>query len=598
MRGLHRAENAVLIVLLSLMVVLPMAEIGLRRFGAPSTILLVQQLTLAAGLLGAALASRERRHLSLSPLVERLPRRIATWASVVAAAAAGCVALFLAVGSGLFVASMVDNPMRIHGVPQWVFALPMPIGFAIVALRETLAAGIGASRPARARATAAAAVIAVAAIGWLAADHRGALVVPGIALLVVALGCGAPLFALLGGAALLLFSGDGMPIASIPAAAYRLVVSPTLPTIPLFTLAGYLLAEGGSAQRMVRLFRAWFGWMPGGLAIAAAVACAFFTTFTGGSGVTILALGGLFLPMLLAAGHGDKYSVGLLTAGGSLGLLFPPSLPVIMYGVVGRTPIPQLFAGALVPGILLLGVIAASGFADGLRLPRSSRPRFSLGEAARATWAGKWELLLPAIAFTLMFGGFATMVQAAAITAAYAFLVEVVLHRDLSLRQDVPRVVVETGTVIGGVLTILGVALGLTSWLVDAEIPSRAADWVTARIQSRVVFLLALNAFLLLVGCVMDIFSAIVIVVPVIVPVAAEYGVDPVHLGVIFLANLELGYLTPPVGLNLFLSSYRFKRPLGEVYRASFPFLLMLLAVVLLVTYVPWLTEVGRGLLG
>lgn len=597
LRALHRIENGLLVAILAAMVVLPIGEILLRGSGIPSTILLVQQLTLAVGFVGAAIASRERRHLSLSPLVAHLPPRMAFLASIFSAATSGCVALFLALGSTTFVQSLVDNPTRVQGIPIWILALPLPVGFFLVALRQVLAAGHDHERQWSARLWATGLVAAAASVAILAGGHRSALVVPGIVLLLLAVAAGAPLFSLLGGAALLLFAGAGTPIAAIASEAYRLVVSPNLPTLPLFTLAGYLLAEGGSATRLVRFFRALFGWMPGGLAIAAAVACAFFTSFTGGSGITILALGGLFLPALLKSGHGDRYSVGLLTAGGSLGLLFPPSLPVIMYGVVSRTPIPELFAGAFVPGMLLVGAIVGSAYFDGRRLPPESRSKFLMPEALAATWAAKWELLLPVVVLTLMFGGIATIVQAAAITAAYAFFVEVIVHRDLNPTSDVPRVFVETGTVIGGVLTILGCALGLTSYLVDAQVPALAADWVTARIHSKVVFLLALNVFLLIVGCLMDIFSAIVVVVPIIVPVAAAFGVEPVHLGVIFLANLELGYLTPPVGLNLFLASYRFKRPLSEVYSATLPFLLLLLAVVLIVTYVPWFTTIGQSLL-
>jgi tripartite ATP-independent transporter DctM subunit len=383
----------------------------------------------------------------------------------------------------------------------------------------------------------------------------------------------------------------------VPAEAYRLVVSPTLPTIPLFTLAGYLLAESGAPSRLIRLFRALFGWLPGGTAVVAALICAFFTTFTGGSGVTILALGGLLLPALLEDRYPERFSLGLLTASGSLGLLFPPCLPVILFGIVAATPIDRLFLGGLAPGLLLVGLVAVWGVCEALRRGAGRLP-FDWREAAAAVRAAKWELGLPALVLLGLFGGFATLVETAALAALYALVVEAVVHRDLRLGRDAPRVMVECVTLVGGVLIILAVALGFTSYLVDADVPARGAAWVREAIHSRWLFLLALNCFLLVVGCLMDIFSAIVVVAPLVTPMGAAFGVDPVHLGIIFLANLELGYLTPPVGMNLFLASYRFGRPLSEVVRAVVPPLLLLGAGVLLITYLPALsTALPRALL-
>jgi tripartite ATP-independent transporter DctM subunit len=393
----------------------------------------------------------------------------------------------------------------------------------------------------------------------------------------------------LGGAALILFWGAGQPVASISLDHYRLVTNPTLPTIPLFTMAGYFLAEGGASKRLIRVFQALVGQFRGGPAIVTALVCAFFTSFTGASGVTILALGGLLMPILLAARYSEKTALGLLTGAGSLGLLFPPCLPLILYAIIARITIEQMFLGGIVPGVLLVAMTAWWGVRQGSKEAAATKA-FDAREAARALWDAKWELLLPVVALASLFGGFATPVEAAALTALYAFVVETFIYRDLKILRDVPRVMSECGLLVGGVLLILGVALGFTNYLVDAQVPMRALEWVTASIHSRWLFLLLLNVLLLIVGCLMDIFSAIVVVVPLIVPMGEAFGIDPVHLGIIFLANLELGYLTPPVGLNLFLASYRFGKPLSEVYRAAVPMLLVLLTGVLLITYLPPLT--------
>jgi tripartite ATP-independent transporter DctM subunit len=339
----------------------------------------------------------------------------------------------------------------------------------------------------------------------------------------------------------------------------------------------------------VRLFNALFGWLPGGLAIAATLVCAFFTSFTGASGVTILALGGLLMPVLVRSGYREGFSLGLITATGSIGLLFPPSLPVILYAVVAHVPIPDLFRAAALPGLLLVAAVVLLGMRESI-VARAARPAFRAREAVAALWECKWELLLPFIVLGGMFGGFCTLVEAAALTAVYALVVTTLVHRELDLAGDLPRVLTRCMVMVGSVLVILGVAMGLTNYLVDAEIPMRAAAWVEATVHSRALFLLALNVFLLIVGCLMDIFSAIVVVVPLILPISRVFAIDPLHLGVIFLANLELGYLTPPVGLNLFLASSRFGKPLWTVCVETFPFLLALLAVVLLVTYVPAIT--------
>jgi tripartite ATP-independent transporter DctM subunit len=391
--------------------------------------------------------------------------------------------------------------------------------------------------------------------------------------------------------------GEGVPAAAVPAETYRLVVSPTLPAIPLFTLAGFLLAEGGASQRLLRVFRALVGWIPGGTAVVCAAVCAFFTAFTGGSGVTILALGGVLIQTLREDRYRERFSLGLLTASGSLGLLFPPALPLILYGIVAQVPIEDLFIGGLVPGILLVALVAGWGVREGIR-SGAGRTTFDRREVGAALWAGKWELMLPVIVMGAILSGLATPVEASAVAALYAFISQAFVHKDISVKRDLMRVLKDSALLIGGVLIILGVAMGLTNYMVDAQVPDRMVDWVSGKITSPLLFLLGLNLFLLAVGCVMDVFSAIVVVVPLIVPLGVAFGIDPIHLGIIFVANLELGYLTPPVGLNLFLSAYRFEKPLLEIWRATMPMLVILAIGVLLITYVPGLTTGLLSLLG
>ncbi len=574
---------------LAAMVVLPLLEIVLRRFagvGIPAAGPIVQHLVLWVGFLGAAIAARDGKLLALATgamLPEGPVRRGAT---VAAAAIASGLTLLLAWGAVELVINERQAATSIGAnIRTWVAQLALPIGFGLIALRLLWTA----DRRWLGRGLAALGGLAAAMIirvpEWLVAQAF----TPWLLLLGVAGVCGAPIFALLGGAAVLLFMIDGTTPAAVLIETYALNTSPTLPAIPLFTLAGFVLAEGHASARLLRVFRAWFGWIPGGTAVVCAVLCSFFTVFTGGSGVTILALGGLLLPALLRDGYPERFSIGLLTASGSLGLLLPPALPLILYGIVAQLPMEDLFIGGVLPGILLTAMTAGWGVRQGLAAG-ARRTAFDWREGGRALWAGKWELAMPFIVLAALFSGVATAIEAAAVIAAYAVIVQTVVHRDLTTGRDLLRVFTECVTVVGGVLIILGVAVGLTNYLIGAQVPARLLEWTTAHIGSRVAFLLGLNLFLLVVGCLMDIFSATVVVAPLLVPLGAAYGIHPVHLGIIFIANLELGYLTPPVGLNLFLASYRFKRPMLEVCRAALPMLAILGAGVLVITYVPWLT--------
>lgn len=393
---------------------------------------------------------------------------------------------------------------------------------------------------------------------------------------------GMPLFAVLGSIALLLFRNADINISSVAVSMYTLAGSPLLVAIPLFTFAGYLFAYSKAPDRLVKLSRALF---PGGLAVVALVSCAFFTAFTGASGVTIIAMGGLLLPALIKDGYNKRFNLGLLTASGSLGLLFPPSLPLILYGYVAAVSIDKLFLAGLLPGIFLVLVLSIFGFWRGLK-DGVVRERLSLGAIGSAIRGAAWELPLPVMILGGIYSGTVTVTEAAAMTAMYALIVEVFVYRDIPLRK-LPGIVAESMMLVGGILIILACAMGLTNYLIDAEVPMQLLDWMQQYISSKYTFLLLLNIFLLIVGCLMDIFSALIVVVPLIVPVATGFGVDPVHLGIIFLTNLEIGYLTPPVGLNLFISSYRFNEPVISLYAASVPFLLLLLGALLVITYVP-----------
>ncbi len=577
------------------MVALPLLEATLRTFfetGVPGAVPFVQHLSLWVGFLGASMAARQGRLLRLATgeiLDRQFGGRSRPWIDAATAVVGAGVSALLAHASWAMLQIDRDAGGEIAaGVPVWVGQLVLPIAFLLIALRMAWRAGNWPGRVA-----AFAALAAGVAVGMHPEWAEGIPTTPGLLILVLAGLLGAPIFAVLGGLALLYFLADYVPPAAVPAELYRMARSPTLPAIPLFTLAGFLLSEGNASHRLLGVFRAAVGWLPGGTAMVCALLCAFFTAFTGGSGITILALGGLLFAALKEDGYREQFSLGLLTSSGSLGLLFPPALPVILYAVVAQIPILDLFKGGLVPGALLVAMVAGWGVWEGVRrkIPRS---RFSLRPLGRAIWVAKWEMALPVVVGVAIFGGFATPIQASALAAAYAMVTQIWVHRDIKSLRRLVEVFEECLVLVGGVIVILGVALGLTNYLVDAQVPARLLEWVSANIDSPLVFLIYLNLFLLVVGCLMDIFSATVVVVPLILPLGAAFGIDPIHLGIIFIANLELGYLTPPVGLNLFLASYRFDRPLLKVWRSALVPLVLLAMGVLLITYVPFLTTWGR----
>ena len=406
---------------------------------------------------------------------------------------------------------------------------------------------------------------------------------------------GAPLFVLIGGGALLGYYSAGIDLQAFATEIYRLAEMPVLSAIPLFTFAGYLLGESKAPQRLVRLTDAAIGWLPGGLAIVALLACAAFTAFTGASGVTIVALGALLYPALKQANYPENFNLGLITSSGSLGLLFAPSVPLILYGIIAQqqdagqqVSISDMFIAGIFPGLLMVLILVAYSFTVSRKVDRKVQ-EFRWSELAAALRESAWELPLPVAVLGGVYSGYFAVSEVAAVTALYVLIVEVFVRKEIGLKQ-LPEVMRESMILVGAILIILGASLASTNYFIDAQIPSRLFDFIHSHIDSKLTFLILLNIFLLILGAMLDIFSAIVLMVPLILPVAVAYGIHPVHLGIIFLANMQIGYFTPPVGMNLFIASYRFDKPVGQLYLATLPFFFILLAAVLIITYWPQLT--------
>lgn len=615
----------------------PLFHLLYRVFGheIPGSSLYVQHATLWLGFLGALLATAGGKHLGLATanfLPRSRLRTVAEWTSVLTFFV---VTAFLAYASARMVAAdRIGNEDSLPGgIPEWWTELIMPLGFALMAVRVVVRASFGHSasghsaatpplpRPRRLALAGAALLLATVAVYiGLRFDQsfplrlflgkvvllRAPVLWGGSALLLASFLLGTPVFVTMAGVAMVLFFASATPIASVPSEIFRLVQNPALPAIPLLTMAGYILAAGNASQRLVRAYKSLFGWLPGGVAVMAVFVCALFTTFTGASGVTILALGGLVYPMLRHDRYPESFSLGLVTAAGSLGLLFPPSLPVLLYGVAASAPgsdpraqvtVDQLFIGGLIPGGLMIFLVSLYGVRMGIKM-RAPRQPFRGREVLHAMWDAKWDLLLPLLVIGAFASGFATVVEAAALGATYALLVELLVYRDVDPLKELPGVLAHGAALVGAVLMLLGVALAVTVYLVQEDIPGRLVLWVQGHIHSQWLFLLALNLILLVLGSVLEIYSAIVVLVPLVAPLGVAYNVHPVHLGVIFLANLELGFLFPPMGLNLFLSATRFQKPLPVLYRHALPFLLIMSAGVLIITYFEGATTGLLHLLG
>ena len=413
---------------------------------------------------------------------------------------------------------------------------------------------------------------------------------------------GVPLFIIILASAMLGFVASEIELTVVAIEFYRIVDMPVLVSIPLFTLAGYILSESGASQRLVALIQSLFGWMPGGLAIVSLIACAFFTALTGASGVTIVALGALIYPALKQAGYGDRFSIGLITSSGSLGLLFPPSIALILYGIIAQQIhvddpilIDDLFVAGLLPGLLMLAMLSAWSMWVDRHKPQTPRVEeykaFAPEVIVKSVRAAIWEIPLPFVILGGIFSGYFAISEAAAVAVLYVLVVEVFIYRDIPLSQ-LPEVMREAMILVGAIIVILGASLASTNYLVDAEVPTRLFDLIREHIDSKITFLLLLNVFLLVLGTMLDIFSALVIMIPILLPIAIGYGIHPIHLGIVFLANMQIGYFTPPIGMNLFIASYRFKKPIIELYLSTIPYMIILLLALVIITYWPALSLV------
>jgi tripartite ATP-independent transporter DctM subunit len=579
---------------LVLMLLIPLVEMAARPLlghGISNAPVLVQHLGLVLAMFGAVAAERTGH---LTTLAGNAPTT--GWRGGLAAGSAALLCGVLAHASAQLVWSERSAGHGLaYGIPVWAFQAVLPVGFAWLGMR--LGRRAGAAGGQRTLAVAAAVVLPLAGAA-MAVGLDGDLPLPlplVIAWLVLALLGGAPIFTVLGGLALALFAHEGQPLASVPLSHYQITVNPSLPALPLFTLAGLILARTGAAGRLGQVFVALFGPGVRGTVIAAAVMCSGFTAVTGGSGVTILALGGLLLPLLNQTGYPERQGIGLVTSASALGVLLAPSVPLILYAIIARVPINTMFLAGVVPAVVM--VVCLLVFGGFLRAgsgktgttdtpPPDTGPRPALGVAL---WQARWELLAPVVAIGSLVSGLATPTESAALTAAYALLTQAVAHRELTAR-GLGAALALSVQVIGGVMLILGMALGLTNYLIDAGIPDAATEWVQQVLPNRYLFLLVLSLFLLLAGALMEIFAALVVLVPLLLPVAQSYGIDPVHFGVIFLAAMEMGFLCPPAGMNLYFASAMFERPMREVARAVVPAVLAILLGTLLLSAIPALS--------
>lgn len=586
-------ERGATVVLTLVMVLLPVLEILLRLVrgrGLDGSGKYVQHAMVWLGFVGAVIASRDGHHVGLSTGHFIKPGRRKTVTLVFSHAVSSVICLVLALAAYKVVkANAEGSDMLAGGIPVWWSEVIVPVAMVAMAARFIWFTPWLEDKPKwPGRLISLGACLVFGVVLWALRTHAHALLWPLMIIILVAFVLGAPVFCVMGGAAMLLFWSDGSPIASVLQETLRLAENEALPAVPLLTLIGFVLAAGGASERIVRAFKGLFGWLPGGVSLMVIVVCALFTTFTGGSGVTILALGGIMLPALTKDRYPEGFSLGLVTAAGSLGLLFKPSLPVILYSIQGGISSDKLFDGALLPGVLLMIVVAIYSIRVGVKA-KAPRQKFDVKEAVSALWAAKFEFGLPLVVLVVWKMGWATIVQAAALGAFYLLVVETV-RREVHPTKKLPLVMAESAMLVGAVIILMGMALGFTNFLIDAQIGEALTEWAQAHIHSQWVFLLALNGMLLVLGSVFEIYAAIIVLAPLVAPLGVAFNVDPVHLGVVFLANLELGFLFPPMGLNLFLSASRFQKPLPHLYKQAFPFLIIMAVGVLIITYVPAMT--------
>ncbi len=595
--GLARWDEALAGAALVLMTLVPLIEIAARPFlgrGIENAPVLVQHLGLVLAMFGALAAGRHGHLTTLGSSLDQVggagvQAAVKAWARGSSALVCG----LLAVASWRFVATEIDAAQHLaYGMPVWWWQATMPLGFALLGLQLGTRCAQAWHAPGWAAAAVGLALTgAGVALGWRFDGHLLPLA-PAMAAVVLALLAGAPIFAVLGGLALALFWSEGLPLASIALSHYQITVNPSLPALPLFTLAGLVLARTGAAQRLGQVFVALFGGGVRGTVAAVSVLCSGFTALTGGSGVTILALGGLLLPMLLKAGYQERRGIGLVTSASALGVLLAPSVPLIMYAVIARVPIEQMFLAGVVPALVMVAcLLLIGGFLrrDAKVQAASDAPRPSARAALTAAWAAKWELAAPLVAIGSLASGLATPTESAALTAAYAVLTQALAHRELGWRL-LGKCLADCAMLIGGVMLILGMALALTNYLVDTGIPDMAAEWVQGVIPNKYVFLVVLCLFLFAAAALMEIYAALVVLVPLLLPLAKAYGIDPVHFGIIFLAAMEVGFLCPPAGLNIYFASAMFNKSIGYVARSVLPALGAIFVGTLVIALLPVLS--------
>ncbi|MDR2552606.1 MAG: TRAP transporter large permease subunit [Treponema sp.] len=603
-------EEGICYVSLALMILVPLADVAMRIFlktGFPDAAGLLIHLLLVLGLLSGMITTKNEEHLSIGIVQNFSSEKTRRAVSVAGHMLSSFVAALIAWAAASFIRIGLMGRLICGFIPDRVFALVIPAGFAVMAFRFARLCPLeGKAKIIPFAAPALGTFFALPVIGkalWLfdpPAFFTGIsgvfytlawyVKIPGVIVLILAALAGAPLFTVMGGLAMILIEASRGEIDVVAGQVYMALTQDGILPIPLFTIAGFILSESRAGERLVKAFRGLFGWFSGGMIVVTVLICAFFTSFTGASGVTILALGGLLYSILTEhVKYPERFSVGLLTSTGSIGLLFPPSLPIILVGATTMTNILKLFMGGIIPGIILIVSVIIFGVIVSGKAKTIKTESFSFRAALRGIRESAFEILLPFLLMAGFFTGFLSITELGAVSAVYVFIVEVLIHRDIAL-GDMVRVFRRAVPIIGGVLSIIALSMALSYYIIDTQAPERLALWMREAIQSRVLFLLLLNLSLLAVGCLMDIFSAILIVLPLVSPLGAVYGIDPVHLGIIFITNLEVGFLTPPVGLNLFLASYRFKLPFTRICRYVLPFLLIQLTVVLLVTYVPGLS--------
>lgn len=611
-RLFHNIEKNIAIFFYLTLIILPILQIFLRLFGGGILGLdnyLVHSL-LIIGFIGGMLATQENRHLAIGS-AEVLSQKSKYVADIIWRCIAVVILTALTVGSLYFLIVGFAIDQRVGVVPLQVLVAVIPIAYIVITKRiiahlprkhkvllTTISAVIGVWFSIGSAYYLFSFLFPTQPLFFLESIYNAQIAffsiakIPLIIIFIAAAFIGFPLFLALAGIALTLFSAAGIEVSILPNEGYNMLTNPTIPAIPLFTLAGYILSESKASERLIRVFKQLFGWMPGGLVITTVAASAFFTAFTGASGVTILALGGLLLPILLKEGrYSERFSTGLLTSSSNIGLLFPPSLAIILYGTIAQINIYHVFLGGLLPGALMVTVFCIAGIILTTR-ERKKKPisyTFNAKDAVYALKDAAFELLVPVVVIVSIVSGIATLIESAAIAVLYVLIVEVLIKRELTIPQ-VGKVITKCLVIIGGILLILASARGLSYYIIDAQIPTLLSDWVSTHISSRFVFLILLNLALLITGCFMDIFSAILIVAPLVIPLGNLFDIHPVHLGIIFLANLGVGFITPPVGIDLFLASYRFGKPLTKLYRNIIPFFIIEFLMVLLITYVPFIS--------